>query len=80
MHIGPGETFDYEYHIPDNHPPGIYWYHPHCHGNTAEQTTAGLTGAIIILQGGLDNIDGIAGLTDRLLYVQGSANTTETAT
>ena len=71
MHIGPGETFDYEYHIPDSHPPGTYWYHPHCHGNTAEQTTAGLTGAIII-QGGLDNIDGIAGLTDRLLYVQGS--------
>ncbi len=71
VHIGPGETFDYEYHIPDNHPPGIYWYHPHCHGNTAEQTTSGLTGAIII-KGGLDNIEGIAGLTDRLLYVQGS--------
>jgi FtsP/CotA-like multicopper oxidase with cupredoxin domain len=71
VHIGPGETFDYEYHIPDNHPPGIYWYHPHCHGNTAEKTTAGLTGAIII-NGGLDNIEGIAGLTDRLLYVQGS--------
>lgn len=71
LHIAPGETFDYEYHVPDNHPPGIYWYHPHCHGNTAEQTTAGLTGAIII-QGGLDNIDGIAGLTDRILYVQGS--------
>ena len=71
LHIGPGETFDYEYHIPANHPPGIYWYHPHCHGNTAAQTTAGLTGAIII-QGGLDNVDGIAGLTDRILYVQGS--------
>jgi FtsP/CotA-like multicopper oxidase with cupredoxin domain len=71
LHIGPGETFDYEYHIPDNHPPGIYWYHPHCHGNTAVQTTAGLTGAIIV-QGGLDNVDGVAGLTDRILYVQGS--------
>ncbi|MCA9860295.1 MAG: multicopper oxidase domain-containing protein, partial [Thermomicrobiales bacterium] len=71
LHIGPGETFDYEYKIPDNHFPGIYWYHPHCHGNTADQTTAGLTGAIII-QGGLDNIDGIAGLKDRILFVQGS--------
>lgn len=71
LHISPGDTFEYEYHIPANHPPGIYWYHPHCHGNTAEQTTAGLSGAIII-QGGLDNIDGIAGLKDRLLFVQGS--------
>lgn len=71
LHIDPGATFDYEYKIPDNHPPGLYWYHPHCHGNTAVQTTAGLTGAIII-RGGLDNVDGIAGLTDRLLYVQGT--------
>ncbi len=71
LHIAPGETIDYEYHIPANHPPGIYWYHPHCHGNTATQTTGGLTGAIII-QGGLDNVDGVAGLTDRILYVQGS--------
>lgn len=71
LHIAPGESLDYEYRIPDNHAPGTYWYHPHCHGNTAQQTTAGISGAIIIT-GGLDNIDGIAGLTDRLLYVQGS--------
>lgn len=69
--INPGETFDYEYQIPADHSPGIYWYHPHCHGNTAAQTTAGLTGAMLI-RGGLDNFPGIAGLTDRLLYVQGS--------
>jgi FtsP/CotA-like multicopper oxidase with cupredoxin domain len=71
IHIEPGESFSYEYHIPDNHFPGVYWYHPHCHGNTAAQTTAGLSGAIVI-QGGLDNVDGVAGLTDRLLYVQAS--------
>lgn len=71
LHIPPGESLDYEYNLPANHPAGVYWYHPHCHGNTADQTTAGISGAIII-RGGLDNIDGIAGLTDRLLYIQGS--------
>lgn len=71
LHIEPGESFDYEYKIPANHAPGLYWYHPHAHGNTAAQTTAGLAGAILI-RGGLDNVDGIAGLTDRLLFVQAS--------
>jgi FtsP/CotA-like multicopper oxidase with cupredoxin domain len=69
LHINPGETFEYEYKIPNNHPAGIFWYHPHAHGNTAQQTTAGMVGAIII-KGGLDEIDGIAGLTDRLLFLQ----------
>jgi FtsP/CotA-like multicopper oxidase with cupredoxin domain len=69
LHINPGETFDYEYHLPDNHPSGIYWYHPHCHGLTASQTTGGMSGAIIV-RGGLDELDGIAGLTDRILILQ----------
>ena len=69
LHINPGETFDYEYKIPNNHPSGIFWYHPHAHGNTARQVTSGMVGAIII-KGGLDEIDGIAGLTDRLLFLQ----------
>jgi FtsP/CotA-like multicopper oxidase with cupredoxin domain len=71
IHIDSGETFDYEYHLPDNHPAGIFWYHPHCHGLTATQTTGGLTGAIIV-RGGLDEIEGIAGLTDSILYLQSS--------
>ena len=69
IHVNPGETFDYEYNLPITHLPGTYWYHPHAHGNTAEQVTFGLAGAIIV-EGGLDDLDGIRGLTERTLVLQ----------
>lgn len=46
--IDPGDSFDYGYRIPENHPPGVYWYHPHHHGTVAEQTFGGMYGAIIV--------------------------------
>ncbi len=46
--IDPGASFDYEYQLPDNHPPGVFWYHPHHHGNVATQVFGGLYGAIIV--------------------------------
>jgi FtsP/CotA-like multicopper oxidase with cupredoxin domain len=46
--IEPGETFDYEYQLGVDHPPGVFWYHPHHHGHVAEQLFAGLYGAIIV--------------------------------
>lgn len=46
--IAAGETFDYEFDLPADHPPGIYWYHPHLHGSVAEQVFSGLYGAIIV--------------------------------
>ena len=46
--IEPGTSFDYEYQLPQNHPPGVYWYHPHHHGNAADQVFGGLYGAIIV--------------------------------
>lgn len=46
--VGPGGTFDYEYELPQDHPPGVYWYHPHHHGMVADQIFAGLFGAIIV--------------------------------
>lgn len=48
LSIGPGDSFDYEYRIPENHPPGVYWYHPHHHGTVAGQVFGGLYGAIIV--------------------------------
>src|SRR5258708_11809810 len=30
--INSGRTFQYQLHIPNNEPPGLYWYHPHVHG------------------------------------------------
>ncbi|MFN2320765.1 MAG: multicopper oxidase family protein [Dermatophilaceae bacterium] len=48
IHVEPGESFDYEYQLPDDHPPGLYWYHPHLHELVADQLFAGLYGAIIV--------------------------------
>ena len=46
--IDPGERFRYDYQIPDNHPAGTFWYHPHHHGLVADQVFAGLYGVIVI--------------------------------
>lgn len=46
--VAAGESFDYEYRLPANHPPGVYWYHPHHHGTVADQVFGGLYGAIVV--------------------------------
>jgi FtsP/CotA-like multicopper oxidase with cupredoxin domain len=70
LHIDRGQTFNYEYAIPADHPPGIYWYHPHPHGHTAMQVANGLAGAIIV-EGGLDDLPELAGLPERMMLIQG---------
>lgn len=49
--IEPGETFDYEFTLPPDHPTGTFWYHPHHHGRVADQIFAGLYGAIVVEDG-----------------------------
>jgi FtsP/CotA-like multicopper oxidase with cupredoxin domain len=35
--IQPGDPpFEYRFRIPENEPPGLYWYHPHIHGFSSE--------------------------------------------
>ena len=46
--VQPGHSFSYEYRLPADHPPGVYWYHPQHHGMVADQIFAGLFGAIIV--------------------------------
>ena len=46
--VQPGESFEYDYRLPDDHPPGVYWYHPHHHGMVADQLFGGLYGAIVV--------------------------------
>lgn len=48
LHIEPGESFDYEFPLADDHPTGTFWYHPHRHGLVADQLFAGLYGAIVV--------------------------------
>ncbi|MCG5244031.1 multicopper oxidase family protein [Azospirillum doebereinerae] len=46
--IKPGVSFQYEYNVPNDHPAGTFWYHPHNHGSTALQVSSGMAGALII--------------------------------
>jgi FtsP/CotA-like multicopper oxidase with cupredoxin domain len=62
--VQPGESFDYEYALPASHPSGTFWYHPHHHGNVADQVAAGLYGAIIV-----DDVEKLPVTRDRVLLV-----------
>ncbi|MGB8840621.1 MAG: multicopper oxidase domain-containing protein [Aliidongia sp.] len=46
--VKPGQTTEYKYDIPPEHPGGTLWYHPHNHGSTAIQVGGGVAGALIV--------------------------------
>ncbi len=46
--VAPQTKFPYEIKVPENHPPGTFWYHAHAHGSTAVQVGSGMAGALII--------------------------------
>jgi L-ascorbate oxidase len=65
--IEPGESREYQFDLPANHPAGTFWYHSHRHGSTALQVSSGMAGALIVegnrtyadkqAHGGLADID-----------------------
>jgi L-ascorbate oxidase len=44
------DAVDYRIPIPANHPSGLYWFHPHIHGISQDQITAGLSGILTVGQ------------------------------
>lgn len=61
--------FQYNIRIPDNEPPGLYWYHPHPHGFTTNQITGGAAGALIV--NGLEQVrPEAAGLAQRVFVIR----------
>ncbi|MFE4971994.1 multicopper oxidase family protein [Kitasatospora sp. NPDC056651] len=54
--------------IPDGHPAGTYWYHPHVHGSTAEQIAGGMAG-VIIVEGDVDEVPEIAAAADVVVCI-----------
>src|SRR5580698_4157937 len=68
--IQPGDPpFEYRFRIPENEPPGLYWYHPHIHGFTKEQVLGGASGAIIVE--GIERADkALAGLPERVFIIR----------
>jgi FtsP/CotA-like multicopper oxidase with cupredoxin domain len=44
----PGQVLHYSVEIPRDHPPGLFWYHTHPHGESERQVLDGMSGAIVI--------------------------------
>jgi FtsP/CotA-like multicopper oxidase with cupredoxin domain len=68
--IQPGDApFQYKFRIPEDEPPGLYWYHPHIHGFSKAQVLGGASGAMIIE--GIERANKeVAGLPERVLVIR----------
>ena len=68
--IQPGDApFEYRLRIPDDEPPGLYWYHPHVHGFSALEVAGGASGALIIE--GIERANPqVAGMPERVLVIR----------
>src|SRR5918993_423835 len=69
LRVAAGESFQYEFQLPPDHPSGVYHYHPHLHGAASIQVFGGMVGAIII-EGDLDRLPGVDGVPERMLILQ----------
>ena len=70
MMAAPGQTLRYTVQIPIDHPPGLYWYHTHPHGESHRQALDGMSGAIVI-EGIESYFPPLASLPERILVVRG---------
>jgi suppressor of ftsI len=70
MKAMPGQSLRYTVQIPKDHPPGLYWYHTHPHGESYRQALDGMSGALVI-EGIESYVSGLAGLPERVLVVRG---------
>jgi len=68
----PGETLHYKVKIPADHPPGLFWYHTHPHGESHRQALDGMSGAIVI-EGIERYIPEVRNLREQVLLVRGES-------
>jgi FtsP/CotA-like multicopper oxidase with cupredoxin domain len=62
-------AFQYNFQVPANNPPGMYWYHPHLHGQATLQLNGGAAGALIV--SGMQKVKPeVGGLPERVLIVR----------
>jgi FtsP/CotA-like multicopper oxidase with cupredoxin domain len=68
----PGTAHQISVDIPDDHPTGTFWYHPHKHGSVTFQFVGGMAGFLLI-KGGHGTLDGLlddAGIKDLVMGFQ----------
>lgn len=68
--LRPGESFQYEYRIPKDHAPGLFWVHPHHHGSAVMQSGAGAASALIVRDPPGFLSEQLASLRERVLLLQ----------
>src|SRR6202165_2831806 len=66
----PGQVLQYSVEIPRDHPPGLFWYHTHPHGESHRQALDGMSGAIVI-EGMERYVSKLRGLRERVIVVRG---------
>ena len=66
----PGQTLHYVVEIPRDHPPGLYWYHPHPHGESHRQVLDGMSGALVV-EGMERYVPEVGRLRERILVLRG---------
>src|ERR1700737_533971 len=66
----PGQVLHYSVKIPRDHPPGLFWYHTHPHGESHRQVLDGMSGAIVI-EGMERYASEVRKLRERVLLVRG---------
>jgi suppressor of ftsI len=66
----PGQVLHYSVHIPRDHPPGLFWYHTHPHGESHRQVLDGMSGAIVI-EGMERYVPEVERLRERVIVVRG---------
>jgi FtsP/CotA-like multicopper oxidase with cupredoxin domain len=75
--VGPASCgqreFTYRYKIPADMPAGLYWYHPHVHGEVQAQMLMGLSGPIVV-EGPEDDMRRAAGIEERVFIVRQGAD------
>lgn len=48
LSVNPGTAFQYQVDFPDDHPQGMFYYHPHYHGTTEYQIGSGMSGFLSV--------------------------------
>ncbi|MBV8164572.1 MAG: multicopper oxidase domain-containing protein [Candidatus Eremiobacteraeota bacterium] len=70
MLSAPGQFLNYSVTIPANHPPGLYWYHTHPHGETNRQAGDGAMSGAIVVEGMQEHLPILASMTERILVIR----------
>jgi suppressor of ftsI len=67
--IKPGQRFRFPLPVPNDHPSGLHWYHPHHHGSTDVQVSNGMAG-LIVVRGPIDEVPEIGAARELFLVIQ----------